>query len=84
MFWLGSAIIQNTILTSVNSYFHFYFCQVCLCVGADAVLLRDQLLQLLHSDSLEVLAALLPPLPHVLHALHVQHGLKQVRWLLMT
>ncbi|XP_050713956.1 serine/threonine-protein phosphatase 4 regulatory subunit 4-like [Eriocheir sinensis] len=57
---------SHQVRVTVAAAFH----QLCTLVGAEVGLLKEGLLQLLRSDSLEVLAALTPNLPNIISTMH--------------
>ncbi|MPC19459.1 Serine/threonine-protein phosphatase 4 regulatory subunit 4 [Portunus trituberculatus] len=57
---------SHQVRITVAAAFH----QLCTLVGAEVGLLKEGLLQLLRSESLEVLAALIPNLPNIITTMH--------------
>lgn len=61
--------VCSTIIQNHMSY------QVCTLVGGEVGLLKDGLLQLLRSENLDILAALIPNLPHIITTMHKHNAI---------
>nr|XP_045601307.1 uncharacterized protein LOC123760008 isoform X2 [Procambarus clarkii] len=57
---------SQQVRTTVAAAFH----QLCTLVGSEVGLVKEGLLQLLRSESLDILAALMPNLPHIITTMH--------------
>ncbi|KAK7070393.1 Serine/threonine-protein phosphatase 4 regulatory subunit 4 [Halocaridina rubra] len=57
---------SQQVRTTVAAAFH----QLCILVGAEVGLLKEGLLQLLRSENLDILSALMPNLPHIITTMH--------------
>ncbi|XP_064119052.1 serine/arginine repetitive matrix protein 2-like [Macrobrachium nipponense] len=57
---------SQQVRTTVAAAFH----QLCILVGAEVGMLKEGLLQLLRSENLDILSALMPNLPHIITTMH--------------